>query len=68
MTSVKITRDNDRVLLTKFRWLEKPLVKTVVKDWLAANDMNPKIQWYVTYMNFSFRRSEDATIFALTWS
>ena len=66
LTSVKIAKNNDRVL-TDGRW-GRPYIKSAVKDWLKENGIDPKIQWYNTYMNFSFHKPEHAVIFALVWS
>ena len=67
LTSVKIAKNNQRVLAGVGMW-SKPYVKSAVKDWLKENGIEPKIQWYNTYMNFSFHKPEHAVIFALVWS
>ena len=67
MTSVKISLDNQRVLKTAWGY-KMPQVQPAVMAWFQVQGVTPKIQWYQTYMNFSFHRSEDAVAFSLVWS
>ena len=67
MTSVKISRDNQRVLEPAWGY-KRPRVKSAVMAWFQVQEIQPRIQWYQTYMNFSFHRSEDAVAFSLVWS
>ena len=67
MTSVKISRDNQRVLEPVWGY-KRPRVKSAVMAWFQVQEITPRYQWYQTYMNFSFDRSEDAVAFSLVWS